>query len=174
MRRLLIIGAGFAGFWSAISAARQAQELGQRNELEIVVLSKDEFHSIRPRFYENKLDNLRLPLSDYFEPLNIKFIKADVTDIDPKQLTVTYNNDQVLNYNCLILAAGSQLQKPDIPGFESTFNVDSFSGASKLDIHIKALAKDGFHTSESKTFVVAGGGFTGLESITALPEKMTA
>ena len=174
MQRLLIIGAGFAGFWSAISAVRQARELEQRNELEVVVITKDEFHSIRPRFYENTLDNLRVPLSDYFEPLDIKLIQADVTDINPEQRTVTYHDNQVLTYDCLIFAAGSQMQKPDIPGFESTFNVDSFSGASKLDAHIKTLAKAGFHTPESKTFVVVGGGFTGLELVTALPEKLAS
>ena len=174
MRRLVIIGAGFAGFWSAISAARQARELGQTNALEIVVITKDEFHSIRPRFYENKLDNLRVPLSDYFEPLNIQFIKASVTDINPKQSVVTYNNNQNLAYDCLIFAAGSQLQKSDIPGYELTFNVDTFFNATKLDTHIKSLAKDKFQTQESKTFVVVGGGFTGLELVTALPEKITS
>ena len=34
MKHLVIIGGGFAGFWSAMSAVRQARELGKFEELD--------------------------------------------------------------------------------------------------------------------------------------------
>jgi NADH dehydrogenase len=73
----------------------------------------------------------------------------------------------------IILASGSQLKWLDIPGFEHTFNMDSFQGAQILDDHVKSLAENNFTAPGAKTFVVVGGGLTGLEAATSIEEKAT-
>ena len=65
-KRLLIIGAGFAGMWSALSAARAADAAGRSNELEIVVLAPEARLNIRPRFYETDLSEASFPLAKLF------------------------------------------------------------------------------------------------------------
>ncbi len=70
------------------------------------------------------------------------------------------------------MAAGSKLFRPDIPGLaEFAFSVDQRDEAAALDNHLRDLAKEPT-SSKRDTVVVAGGGFTGLEIATELPERL--
>jgi NADH dehydrogenase len=173
-KQLLIIGGGFAGFWSALSAIRQSRELKKEDEIEITVINMDEYLTIRPRLYEVSLEGLRVELNKYFKPLNIKLIvgKAEIINPDQKTITVaTESGSRLLNYDYLILSAGSVLKAINIPGIEKTFNVDTFNGAQKLEDHVKHLASKNFEAEGATTFVVAGSGLTGLEIATTIKEK---
>lgn len=175
MQHLVIIGGGFAGFWSAMSAARQAREVGEFDELKMTLISKDEYHSIRPRFYERTLEGMRIPLKKYLDPLKINLVVGEVSNINAEKRSISVTNRPFdVIYDYLILAAGSQLKAVGIPGIEQTFNVDTFEGASMLDRHLRSLAVAGFPTQASKTFVIVGGGFTGLEVVTAMPQRVKA
>lgn len=57
---ILIIGAGFAGVWSALSAARLLDQ-AQRDDLSISVLAPQAELHIRPRFYEANAHTLKAP-----------------------------------------------------------------------------------------------------------------
>ncbi|MBI3524233.1 MAG: FAD-dependent oxidoreductase [Betaproteobacteria bacterium] len=175
MQNLVIIGGGFAGFWSAMSAARQARELGKSGELKIILISKDEYHAIRPRFYESDLASMRVPIKNYLAPLGIDLIVGEVSGVDTqnRRISITNRADEI-RYDALILAAGSRLRTKGIPGIELAFNVDTFVDASKLDQHLNKLADARFATLASRSFVVVGGGFTGLEAITSLPQRVRA
>lgn len=173
-KELLIIGGGFAGFWSALSAIRQSRELKKENELEVTLVNMDEYLTIRPRLYEVSLEGLRVELNKYFKPLNIKLIigKAEIINPEQKVVTVaTESGSRILNYDYLILSSGSVLKAINIPGIENTFNVDTFYGAQKLEDHLTQLAHNNFEGEGAKTFVVAGSGLTGLEVVTVIKEK---
>ena len=173
-KQLLIIGGGFAGFWSALSAVRQSRELKKENELEVTLVNRDEYLTIRPRLYEVSLEGLRVELNKYFSKLDIKLIIGKAEIIDPEQKFVTVSTEagsRILNYDYLILSSGSVLKAINIPGIEKTFNVDTFNGAQKLEDHIKQLAHKNFESEGARTFVVAGSGLTGLEVVTVIKEK---
>ncbi|RKR11453.1 NADH dehydrogenase FAD-containing subunit [Flavobacterium sp. 90] len=173
-KQLLIIGGGFAGFWSALSAIRQSRELQKENELEVTLVNMDEYLTIRPRLYEVSLEGLRVELKKYFKPLNIKFIIGKAEIIDPEQNLVTVatnHGSRILNYDYLILSSGSVLKAINIPGIENTFNVDTFNGAQRLEDHLSQLASKKFDGDGATTFVVAGSGLTGLEVVTVIKEK---
>lgn len=173
-KELLIIGGGFAGFWSALSAIRQSRELKKENELTVTLVNMDEYLTIRPRLYEVSLEGLRVELNKYFKQLNIKLIigKAEIINPEQKIVTVaTESGSRVLNYDYLILSSGSVLKAIKIPGIENTFNVDTFYGAQKLEDHLTKLAHKNFEGEGARTFVVAGSGLTGLEVVTVIKEK---
>lgn len=173
-KQLLIIGGGFAGFWSALSAIRQSRELQKENELEVTLVNMDEYLTIRPRLYEVSLEGLRVELKKYFEPLNIKFIigKAEIINPEENLVTVATNHgSRIVNYDYLILSSGSVLKAINIPGIENTFNVDTFNGAQRLEDHLSQLASKNFEGDGATTFVVAGSGLTGLEVVTVIKEK---
>lgn len=172
MRHLVIIGGGFAGFWSAMSAARRAKEIRKSDGLKITLISKNEYHSIRPRLYEPIVEGMRIPLRNYLDPLNISLVIREVTNIDPKKRSIPLNNGEDIAYDCLILAAGSQLKTADITGIEHTFNNDTFENASVLDQHLRSLSAAGFPTRVSRTIVIIGAGFTGIETATAMPQRV--
>lgn len=175
MQHLVIIGGGFAGFWSAMSAVRQGRELEKLDELKITLISKDEYHSIRPRFYEQDLAGMRIPIRNYLAPLKVDLVVGEVDMIDAENRCITLTNrSSVIVYDALILAAGSRLKSITIPGIEQAFSVDTFEDASKLDQHLRNMSASGFHAPTSRNFVVVGGGFTGLETITSLPQRVKA
>ena len=66
--RLVIIGAGFAGMYAAISAARLRHLQGvSPDDLEIALISPEPFLVIRPRLYEPKPETMKAPLTELFQ-----------------------------------------------------------------------------------------------------------
>ncbi|OOQ57822.1 FAD-dependent oxidoreductase [Mucilaginibacter pedocola] len=173
-KRLVIIGGGFSGFWSALSAVRQSRKISKRDEVEITIINPDEYFTIRPRLYEASLAGLRIELSRYTIPLGISLITGRVEYILPETETIsvlTADGTFSLGYDYLVLATGSVLKRSDISGIEHTFNVDTFNAARKLEKHLEKLAEQGFGSEGAATFVVVGAGFTGLETVSTIIEK---
>ena len=178
MSNVIIIGSGFAGLWAALGAARQLDELGiPAGQVSITVLSAQPFHDIRVRNYEVDLRACRIPLADVLAPVGIAHVAAEVTAIDTDARTVIANASgqvQAYSYDRLVLAAGSRVARPDIPGLtEFGFDVDTYDGAMKLDAHLTLLA-EGPVTSAAATVVVVGAGLTGIETACELPGRLAA
>ncbi|MNK81666.1 NADH dehydrogenase-like protein [compost metagenome] len=176
-QQILIIGAGFGGVWSALSAARLLDK-HDRNDVEITVLAPQAELRIRPRFYEPDVHTMKAPLNDLFDAVGVKFVKGSAETIDEKSKTVSYTNaagiEGKLSYDRLVLAAGSKLQRPPVEGMlEHAFDVDEIESASRLEAHIKSL-KDKPDSTARNTVVVAGGGFTGIETATEMPARLRA
>ncbi|WP_166904815.1 NAD(P)/FAD-dependent oxidoreductase [Mycobacterium sp. DL440] len=178
MRRVLIVGSGFAGLWAALGAARRLDELGPAADaVEITVVSDRPFHDIRVRNYESDLDDCRIPLATVLDPAGVGHIVAKVTEIDVETRTVTatqVGRTIAIGYDRLVLAAGSQVARPDIPGLRAFgFDVDTFDGARRLAAHLDALARRP-RTPGTGTVVVVGAGLTGIETACELPGRLAA
>ena len=172
MARILILGAGFAGLWAAIGAARKFDELG---EAEILVVDRNPYHNIRVRNYEVDLSDVALPLAEFLDPIGIGHVVAEVCAIDPAEQRVTVNANggrDVLSYDRLVLTLGSELVRPPVPGLASHgFDVDTYAAAVRLNGHLAALGSLGPST-ESSTVVVVGAGFTGIEVASEMPGRL--
>jgi NADH dehydrogenase len=178
MHRILVLGAGFAGLWSAVAAARRLDELGAGpDEVEVLVVNRTAWHSIRVRNYEADLDATLVPLADVLDPIGVKHIVAEVTDIYAPERKVACTVDgasQFLAYDRLVFALGSCLAEPAIPGLEThAFNVDTFEAATRLNDHIGSLPSRPISTSQYNVLVV-GGGLTGIEVATEMFSKLRA
>src|SRR6187397_1162008 len=119
--RLVIIGAGFAGMYAALSAARLRDIQGvSPEELEIALVSPEPSLVIRPRLYEPKPETLTAPLQGVFDAIDVVYIQGSVEAIDTKACTVEVANDRgertPLQYHRLVIATGSRLFRPAIPG----------------------------------------------------------
>jgi NADH:quinone reductase (non-electrogenic) len=174
MSEVLVLGSGFAGLWAALGAARRLEELGAaEGDVKVTVLSSHPHHDIRVRNYEADLTPCRIPLRDVLEPAGVGHITADVTAIDPTSRIVTSSVGSHA-YDRLVIALGSRVVKPDIPGLgEFGFDVDTYDGAVTLQRHLAALA-GGPHTQAAATAVVVGAGLTGIETACELPARLTA
>ncbi|OBF23645.1 NADH dehydrogenase [Mycobacterium kubicae] len=173
MSSVVVIGSGFAGLWAALGAARRLDELAVAPQtVDITVISPKPFHDIRVRNYESDLSACRIPLSDVLEPAGIAHITAEVTAIDPQARTVSTSSGDVIGYERLVLASGSRVLKPDIPGLrEFGFDVDTYDNAMRLQQHLSQLA-DGAPTAAARTAVVVGAGLTGIETACELPTRL--
>lgn len=175
MKRIVVLGAGFAGLWSAIGAARKLEELHvSRDDVEVVVINKYPFHNIRVRNYEEHLEETIVPLSEVFDPVGVRWIEGDVSDIDLDGKAVvieTPTGRTWQSYDRLVFALGSKLVRPPIKGLGSyAFDVDTYQGAKRLEAHLAGLASS--HAPGRFTALVIGAGLTGVEIAAELPARL--
>jgi NADH:quinone reductase (non-electrogenic) len=178
MQRIVIVGGGFAGLWSAVGAARRRGELGiPPADLEITLVNRDAFHAIRVRNYEADLSNVRVALDAVLDPVGVRHVVGNVADIDLNRREVGITTPQgrhVLPYDRLVMAAGSEVARPPIPGLaDHAFSVDTFDEATRLDRHIAGLG--GTRVAGGRTTVlVVGAGLTGVETACEMPARLRA
>ncbi|MEE2058840.1 NAD(P)/FAD-dependent oxidoreductase [Rhodococcus artemisiae] len=175
--RVLVLGSGFAGLWSALGAARRLDELDAAGTVDVTVISAQPFHDIRVRNYEADLSACRIPLRDLLDPVDVGHIAAEVTAIDTETRTVTvsdHGTPGTQSYDRLVMALGSRVATPDIPGLrEFGFDVDTYDGAMKLQRHLAALSDGTVDTAAAAaTAVVVGAGLTGIETASELPGRL--
>jgi NADH dehydrogenase len=172
---VIVIGSGFAGLWAALGAARRRDELAvAAGTLDVTVLSAQPFHDIRVRNYEADLSACRIPLAGLLDTAGVALVVAQVTEIDTEARRVTASGGATYDYDRLVLAAGSQVVKPAVPGLRDFgFDVDTYDGAVALDQHLRALASDPSRPGGA-TVVVVGAGLTGIETACELPGRLRA
>jgi NADH dehydrogenase len=175
--RLVIIGAGFAGMYAALSAARLRDIRGVTpEELEIALVSPEPTLVVRPRLYEPNPETLTASLLEVFKATDVVYVQGSAETVDANSRTVGIatreGGRKSLSYHRLVVASGSRLFRPNIPGLaEHSFSVDSLDDAVALDKHLHGLAKRPA-TNGRNTVVVVGGGFTGIEAATEIPARL--
>jgi NADH dehydrogenase len=170
---VVVIGSGFAGLWAALGAARRLDELGvPPGAVDITVLSTRPFHDIRVRNYEADLSACRIPLADLLDPVGVAHVATEVTAIHPDTRTATTSHGVTYGYDRLVLASGSHVVKPAVPGLrEFGFDVDTYDGAVRLQHHLRRLADDP-PAPGAASVVVVGAGLTGIEAASELPNRL--
>lgn len=177
--RLVIIGAGFAGMYAALSAARLRDIKGvSPEELEIALVAPEPTLVVRPRLYEPRPETLTAPLQEVLAAVDVVYVQGHAETIDTQSRAVdivtTEGTRKTLPYHRLVVATGSRLFRPNIPGLaEHGFSVDQLDDAIALDRHLHSLA-DRPASNERDTVVVAGAGFTGIETATEMPARLLA
>src|SRR6516165_12710344 len=113
LQRILVLGAGFAGLWSAIGAARALDERGiGPDRVDVTVVNATRWHSIRVRNYEADLSDARVPLADVLAPVGVRLVVGEVVAVNITDQTVTYvagGRPSRLAYDRVVFALGSRL-----------------------------------------------------------------
>ena len=174
-QQILVVGAGFGGLWSALSAARLLDR-HERHDVQVSLLAPQAELRIRPRFYEPDVGRMFAPLDALFDTVGIRFVQGSAERIDEQAQSVGYRDaagrQGELGYDRLVLATGSQLARPPVPGLDShAFDVDQIESAARLEAHLKALRNRPASPARN-TVVVVGGGFTGIETATEMPARL--
>jgi len=175
-KRILVLGGGFAGLWSAVGAVRKLDELGSGPDaVEVMLVNRDGYHNIRVRNYEPDLTSVRVPLDDVLGPIGVAHVEGEVASIDLVGQTVAVNSEskpRVLPYDRLVFTLGSQLLRPDIAGLvEHAFDVDTYNGAVQLNTHLQSLPGQPESPGQF-TVLIVGAGLTGIEAATEMPGKL--
>jgi NADH:ubiquinone reductase (H+-translocating) len=177
--RLVIIGAGFAGMYAALSSARLREIKGVSPEdLEIALVAPEPTLVVRPRLYEPKPETLTAPLLDVLKAIDVVHVQGSAETIDTRSRAVEVvaaNGTRIaLPYDRLVVASGSRLFRANIPVLaECAFSVYQLEDAIALDRHLHSLA-DRPASKARDTVVVAGGGFSGIETATGMPARLRA
>jgi NADH dehydrogenase len=112
---------------------------------------------------------MAVPLARRLDAIGVRFEQGEITAIDIVNREV--NAAQPVRYDRLVLAAGSQVARPAGAPATHGFDIDTLASAAAFDRHLHALATHP-ETEGRWTVVIAGGGFTGIELATALPERL--
>lgn len=179
-QKIVIIGAGFSGLYSALAARRLIEENKDRpgSAIDVVMVAPEPKLVTKPRLYEANAAGMCAPLQELLNATGVRFVRGvvDVIRTKDKQVEVVSpaGERSSLAYDRLVLAAGSRVVKPDIPGLrEHAFTIDTIADAADLEAHLKRLAALP-SSLERNTVVVCGGGFTGIELATELPRRLRA
>ena len=174
MKNVVIAGAGFAGLAAAAGAARKLDELGATNDVRLIVVDQNDYHSIRVRNYEDDLAPSLVPLSKVLEPIGVEHVRAKVVDIDTGSREVRLHTEQgaqALSYDRLVYTLGSHVVRPNFPGADYLHDIDTYPAAECMNLHLRRLsALESF--DGQFTVVVVGAGLTGIELASELPTRL--
>ena len=178
MKRIVMLGSGFAGLIAAVGAARKLAELKiGKDDIAVTIVNRDPWHSIRVRNYEADLSDVRVRLEDVMEPIGVEIVLGEVTGVDCGRREVALQAEgrmTALPYDRLIFALGSELVRPPIPGLsEHGFDIDTFDAAARLSAHLAGLPARPDSPGRF-TVLVVGGGLTGIEMATELAPRLRA
>jgi NADH dehydrogenase len=177
---ILIIGSGFAGVWAAAAASQVRALAGLGDpDMPVTIVSDRRDLVIRPRLYEAEPHRMRVALRDVLDPVEVRQVHATVTGITPPDgpgagradLARPDGTTATLPFARLVLAAGSRVIRPEVPGAAGLFDVDTMAGATRLEAHLRRLARRPASPARD-TVVVIGAGFTGIEVATAMPSRL--
>jgi NADH dehydrogenase len=163
--RIVVVGGGFAGFWAAVAARRAG---GPR--LSITVVSREPVLQIRPRLYEAQPQELGVDLLPLLEKVEVEFVRGDAAALDPALRTVTLREGDIVPYARLVVATGSAMRRPPVPGAERAYSIDTQSDAIGFDRRLARIAE----TRARPVIAVLGSGFTGLELALELRDRIAA
>ena len=172
-QRVVILGAGYAGIEAALTLHRKKKK---GDDFEICLIDRNPYHTLLTELHEvagNRIeeDGIIVPLYDIFRYTGVRIIQDDIRTFDLEHQKIGSERCEYA-YDYLILASGSNPNYYGIPGMkENSFPLWSFNDAVRVRNHIRdcflkaAQEEEPLTRRRLLTFVVGGGGFTGVEMI---------
>jgi len=178
LKRVLILGGGFGGLYTALELEKT---LARDSDVEVTLVNRENFFLFTPMLHEVAASDL--DLTDIVNPVRkllhrVKFFEGDVQAIDlaARRVVVSHGLDQAhsheLPYDHLVIALGSITNFYNLPGLqERALTMKSLGDAihlrNRLIAQLEEADPDCFAAIREPllTFVVAGGGFAGVETI---------
>ncbi|WP_129843225.1 NAD(P)/FAD-dependent oxidoreductase [Streptomyces sp. RFCAC02] len=170
--RVVIVGAGFAGYQTARTLARKA-----RDKLDIVLLNPTDYFlylPLLPQVAAGILEPRRVTVSLTGTLPGVRLVLGEAHGVDLDTRRVRYtdpeDNEGELDYDTLVLSVGSVSRLLPIPGVAE--HARGFRGLPEAlylrdhivrQLELAAGAKDEAEARARSNFVVVGAGYTGTE-----------
>jgi NADH:ubiquinone reductase (H+-translocating) len=178
-KRILILGGGFAGLTVAMELEKK---LAWNPAVEVTLVNRDNFFLFTPMLHEVAASDLDLttivnPVRKVLRQVHFFVGHVEKIDLEKKSVVVSHGFDRhqhELSFDFLVVGLGSVTNFHGIPGLDQrALTMKTLGDAIRLRNHIIA------HLEEAEsdccmvketllTFVVAGGGFAGVETVAAI------
>lgn len=184
--RVVVIGGGFAG----LTCARRIAARDRNGRLDVLLVDRRNHHTFQPLLYQ--VATAGLQPQDVGHPLRPMFRRrgvigrgmrrgggrvdvrlGEVMDVDRRERFVQLADGERLPYDHLVVAAGARTADFGVPGVrQHAFRLKSIPQALGIRDHVLGCFEEADHTDRPGllTFVVVGGGPTGVETAGALAE----
>jgi NADH dehydrogenase len=179
-KRVIILGGGFGGIYTALELERA---IARRDDIEVLLVNADNFFLFTPMLHEVAASDL--DLTTIVNPIRkllrrVQFFSGECSGIDLARRTVSlwHGDDRhghELEYDHLVVALGSVTNFYNLPGLEGrAMTMKSLGDAIGLRNRMIAnLEEADFECCAAQrerllTFVIAGGGFAGVETAGAV------
>lgn len=179
-KRILILGGGFGGLYTALELDRT---IAGRPDVEVTLVNRENFILFTPMLHEVAASDIDLthivnPIRKMLRHVNFFHAEVQAIDLEGKSVRVAHSKDahvHELPYDYLVVALGCTTNFFDLPGLEQTaFTMKSLGDAIRVRNHlIEGLEAADFECAAGQrdsllTVVVAGGGFSGVETIAGI------
>ncbi|MGF7058213.1 FAD-dependent oxidoreductase [Brassicibacter mesophilus] len=177
-KKIIILGGGYGG---VLTAKKLAKKFKKDENIEITLIDKKPYQTLLTELHEvaaNRApeDSIRIELAKIFEKRKVNVILDEITELDFKN-QVLKSSKNSYEYDYLVVGTGCQPTYFGIPGAkEYTHKLWSYEDAVNLKEHILNMFREAVKETDREkrkkmlTFVVVGGGFTGVEMIGELAE----
>lgn len=178
--KVVILGSGFGGVYTALELEKH---LRWKQDLDVILVNQENFLLFTPMLHEVAASDI--DPTDIVNPIH-KLLKkvqffcgsVDCIDLENRKVTVSHGatkHSHVLDYDHLVVALGSVTHFYGLPGLEqNALTMKSLGDAIYLRNQIISLVEEAdFECCKDirerlLTFVVAGAGFAGVETIAAV------
>ena len=182
--RVVILGGGFGGVYTA---RHLTQLLGRRKDIHIELLSEENYFVFQPLLPEVAAGSINAnhvvnPIREMAPKAQFRWCKVSAVDVQRKIVWVIQGQTQRLvgvPYDHLVFALGKVTDHSRMPGVSShALAMKNVEDAFKLRNHVfrcleqADIEQNSAERSALLTFVVAGGGFSGVETIGELSELL--
>ena len=172
--RVVILGGGYGGVYTAL----RLQKAARRGQIELSMVSRDNFFLFYPMLAEVVSGSIEPP--HIVNPIRrlcrfTNFYQAEIeaVDVESRHVIINYHGHadyRQIPYDHLVIAVGNSIDLSTLPGVaEHAFLFKNLGDALFLRNHlitvleVAEVEEDPEHRRECLTFVVAGGGYTGVE-----------
>ncbi|MEE2826439.1 MAG: FAD-dependent oxidoreductase [Planctomycetota bacterium] len=174
-KRIIILGGGFAGANTALQLERR---LRRRNDVEIVLVSKENYMVFQPMLPEVISGNIGIldtvtPIRRLAPKTQLYIRSVKHVDVEKQQVTLSPGFDSaatVLEYDHLVVTLGNVADFRQMPGLhDHAFPFKNLVHALRLRDHLihvlseAAITTDPSLRQQLLTFVIGGGGFSGVK-----------
>lgn len=174
---IVVLGAGYGGLLTTV----KLQKLLGRNQAKITLINNNDYHYQSTWLHESAAgtlhhDRIRIPIKDVINPHKVKFIQDTVVSIHPEDNYVKLMNDEV-EYDYLVIGLGFEKATFGIPGLEeNAYAIGDVNSSRLIRDHIEyqfAMYHNEVEKNPSRlTIVVGGAGFTGIEFVGELANRV--
>ena len=178
-KKIVILGGGYAG----VEAAKVLNKKFKKdNNVEITLINSNPHHTLLTELHEiaghrTEKESVMVDLYSVFKATKVNFVKDTITTIDYKEQVLTSEN-RSYKYDYLVLGCGAEPVYFGIEGVqENSFTIWSLKDALKIRAHVESVFEkaqfetDAMKRKELLTIIVAGAGFTGIETVGELFEQ---
>lgn len=175
--KIVVLGAGYAG----LRTTRELSRLLTPEEADIVLVNKHNYHYETTWLHEVAAGTInpnqaRFMISDVVNPNRVRLIYDTVVEVKKDDQRVVLENGEI-TYDYLVIALGFESNTFGIKGMEeNAFAIVDIDSSRLIREHIElkfAQYKSNEHADDSDlTILVGGAGFTGIEFVGELVEKI--